>query len=258
MKIPQYTKAIISNNLVEVTQQSYPPPTGRTCLGGRKHATELSSENYEANVKKSISRAKNQIRRLLECNFTNQYAFVTLTFAPSENVNVTDIEQCNKMFADFKKRLAYHLKKYKLPKFKYLGVTEFQDEKREGAIHYHLVCNLTEVPPKKLQVLWEYGFVHKTIITSNAIENEKLAHYFNKGITDQRLIGHKKYFRSHGLKNPIILEVKNPDDFYQCLEQCEPTLRTGKDYFSHHTGDTIYQQYYVKNTKELMEYVQEL
>jgi hypothetical protein len=253
-----YTKAIISNKFVEIIHQSYPPPTGRTSLGGRKYAAEQSNENYEENVKKSISRAKKQIQRLLECNFTNQYAFVTLTFSPSENVNVTDIEQCNKMFADFKKRLAYDLKKDNLPKFKYLGVTEFQDEKREGAIHYHLVCNLTEVPPKKLQILWEYGLIHKTIITSNANENEKIAHYFNKGITDQRLRGHKKYFCSHGLKRSISIEVKDREEFYNTLGKCRPTLITGGTYTAPFAGETKYENYHLENEKELMEYVQEL
>jgi hypothetical protein len=253
-----YTKAVISNKLVEVTQQSYLPPMGRTSLGGRKPSTNQSIEKYETNQKVSINRARKQIRRILECNFTDQYSFVTLTFAPSEYVNVTDIEQCSKMFADFKKRLAYYLEKNKLPKFKYLGVTEFHDENRQGAVHYHLFCNLTKVPTKELQALWEYGLVHKALIMSNAIENEKLAHYFNKGITDQRLIGHKKYFRSQGLKQPIILEVKNPHEFYQCLEQCKPTLQTGGTYESRYTGNTNYQQYYVKYTKELLEYVQEL
>ena len=65
------------------------------------------------------------------------------------------------MFADFKKRLAYYLKTKNLPEFKYLGVTEFQDKNRQGAIHYHLVCNLTEVPLEALQDLWTYGWVNK-------------------------------------------------------------------------------------------------
>jgi hypothetical protein len=120
-----------------------------------------------------------------------------------------------------------------------------------------MVCNLTEILVEKLQDIWQYGWVTKAITSSDSTENEKIAYYLNKGITDQRLIGHKRYFHSHGLKQPIILEVKNPDEFYQCLEQCEPTLLTGKDYISLYTGETKYEQYYVKNAKELMEYVQE-
>ena len=119
MRIPQYTKAIISNKLVEVTKRSSPPPTGRTSLGGRNPSINKSSENYEINVKKSSSRARKKIRRLLECNFTDYYAFVTLTFKPSEEMDITDIKSCNKLFADFKKRLAHYLKKQQLSDFKY-------------------------------------------------------------------------------------------------------------------------------------------
>ncbi|MFJ5622940.1 hypothetical protein ACIQD3_09415 [Peribacillus loiseleuriae] len=259
MNTSQYTKAIICNRHVEVTHQSYPPSTGRrTSLGGRKPSINQSSENYEVNIKKSISRARKQIRRLLECNFTDQYAFITLTFKPTEEVNVTDIKSCSKMFADFKKRLAYYLKMNHLADFKYLGVTEFHDKNRQGVIHYHLVCNLTEVSLEALQELWRYGWVHTAATTSNAIENEKIAFYLNKGITDPRLNGHKRYFHSHGLKKPIVLEVKNPAEFYEHLDGCKPILTHGETYHSPYTGETKYEQYYLESAKELVEYVQEL
>ncbi|MBO0997201.1 hypothetical protein IOC57_05405 [Bacillus sp. SD075] len=258
MNTPQYTKAIISNQLVEVTQQSYLPTTGRTSQGGRKPFTNQSKENYQVNIKKGINRARKQIRRLLECNFTDQYAFVTLTFTPSKEIDLTDIKSCNKMFADFKKRLAYYLKTNNLPDFKYLGVTEFQDKKRQGAIHYHLVCNLTDIPSDTLQQLWQYGWVNKAITLSNAVANEKIAFYLNKGITDPRLNGHKRYFHSYGLKKPITLEIKNPAEFYNYLDDCQPTLTDGNTFHSPYTGETKYEQYYVENTKELLEYVQEL
>ncbi|WP_144463782.1 rolling circle replication-associated protein [Siminovitchia fortis] len=128
-----------------------------------------STEQYEKNIKVSINRARKQIRRLLECNFPDQYSFMTLTFSTSNEIDTTDIDCCNDMFRKFKKRLDYHLEKMILPKFKYIGVIEFQDESREGAIHYHIVCNLTAVSTKKLEELWSYGWVHKTNITSDVV-----------------------------------------------------------------------------------------
>ncbi|MED4533214.1 hypothetical protein P9241_13410 [Metabacillus fastidiosus] len=162
------------------------------------------------------------------------------------------------MFADFKKRLSYYLKTNNLPDFKYLGVLEFQDKNRQGAIHYHLVCNLTQVDSNILQQLWRYGWVHKSVNTSNATKNEKIAFYLDKGITDQRLNGHKKYFHSHGLKQPTIHEITNPVEFYSHLDKCKPTLKDDKTYHSQYTGETKYQQYYVEDVKELNKYVQEL
>lgn len=253
-----YMKAVVSNCLVEVTQQSLFPPTGRTSSGGRKPLSTSNIDSYEANLKVSISRAKKRIRRLLECNFTDYYAFLTLTFKYSEEGDISDLKHCNKLFAVFKKRLAYYLKKNKLPNFKYIGVTEFQDENRSGAVHYHIVSNLTKVPAEILQELWEYGWVNKILTTSDVTENEKIVHYLNKEINDQRLNGYKRYFHSHGLMQPINIEVKNSVEFYQHLDKCQPTLKHGETYHSPYTGDTKYEQYYVKNAKELIDYVQEL
>lgn len=253
-----YTKATISNRYIEVTHQSHLPFINRTSSGGRKPSSNHSMENHEANLKQSINRARKQIRRLLECNFTDQYAFVTLTFAPSEEIDVTDIKSCSKMFADFKKRLDYSLKKNQLPAFKYLGVMEFQDQNRQGAIHYHLVCNLIEISLDALQNIWQHGQVHRTITKSDATQNEKISYYLRKGITDPRLSNSKKYFRSQGLKQPITLEIMDPEEFYNSLDKCQPTLLTGGTYHTPFSGETQYEHYYIKNTKGLIEYVQKL
>jgi hypothetical protein len=252
----EHTTITISNKLVEVTIQSSSPIIYRHALGGRKSTQSQSIENYKANVKKSINRARKKITRLLECNFYDQYAFVTLTFKPSKELDVTDVKSCNKKFADFKKRLAYYLKMNNLPNFEYLGVLEFQDQ-NNGAIHYHMICNLTEIPLAKLQELWQYGFVDRAIIKSNASENEKIAYYLKKGISDPRLNGNKRYFHSHGLKQPITFVVENLEEFYNKLDKCKPTLKTGGTFHTPFSGETKYENYYVEDAKELMNYVQE-
>ncbi|PEQ92936.1 hypothetical protein CN481_14190 [Bacillus sp. AFS006103] len=252
-----YTKAHISNRFVEVTQQTVLPLTKRTSLGGRKPSSNLSIEKYETYLKISINRARRKIRRLFECNFADQYAFLTLTFKPSVEIDVTDIKSCYEMFAKFKKRLKSYLKTNNLPEFKYVGVTEFQD-KNQGAIHYHLICNLIELPGKVIQEKWQYGDAHKDIVKSDPTDNEKITHYLNKGIADPRLNGSKKYFHSHGLKKPIILDIEDPEEFYNLLNKCQPTLK--HDYEKHYpfTGEFKYKQYYVNDPKELNNYVQEL
>ncbi|QNF28524.1 rolling circle replication-associated protein [Metabacillus elymi] len=256
--MPGYTKVIISNKLVEVIKQEYLPLDRRTYSGGRKTYPIQSIEDHDTNVKRGINRARNQIRRLLECNFTDRYAFITLTFNPTEDIDVTNINICNRLFAKFKKRLAYYLKTNNLPDFKYLGVTEFQDENRQGTIHFHIVCNLTEVPVITIQKLWQYGCVHKALTTSESTENEKISFYLKKGIADPRLNGHKRYFHSHGLKKPITIEVMNLDEFYNYLIKCQPTLKHDDTYQSQVTGETKYEQYYLEDIKELIKYVQEL
>lgn len=100
--------------------------------------------------------------------------------------------------------------------------------------------------------------MHKINISSGATENEKIAFYLKKGITDLRLNGRKRYFHSHGLKQPITLEFNNPDEFYKYLDECNSTLLEGGTYLTPFTGETKYENYYVENVKELMEYVQDL
>ncbi|MCC2339654.1 hypothetical protein OCF13_16890 [Bacillus tropicus] len=254
----KYIKTINSDKYIEVTQQCYSPYVNKTSSGGRKPSTHQNSKNYETNIKTSINRARKKIRRLLECNFPNQYAFVTLTFDPSKGIDVTDIDECYEKFIYFKKRVSRYLDKKGLPKFKYLGVTEFQDENRQGAIHYHIICNLIEIHLKQLQELWQYGWMHKTTITSDSAENEKISNYIKKGITDNRLNGRKRYFHSHGLKQPIITEIESYKEFYNRLDQCQPTLISDSTYQSPFSGEIKYENYYVENAEELIKYVQEL
>lgn len=250
-----YSKAIISNNFVEVIQQAYSPNIKRTSLGGRKPTSNQTMENFEANIKVSINRARKRIRRLLECNFTNQYAFITLTFKPTNEFDLSDINTCNKLFRDFKKRLTYYLKKNRYSKFTYLGVTEFNNE--QGNIHYHLVCNLIDISTKTIENIWSYGFVSKIVSDSCPTDNEKIAYYLNKGIADKRLNGHDRYLKSHKLKQPIIYEIENIADFYAYLDECIPSFKHGVTYNSPYTGETKYEQYYLENAKELINYVQD-
>ncbi|NRD78546.1 hypothetical protein HPT25_14370 [Bacillus sp. BRMEA1] len=80
----QYTKVILSGRLLEVSQQSTPPLVPRKSAGGRKPYGSVEKMNHDTNKKVSINRARAEIKRLLECNFQNHYAFLTLTFRPSK------------------------------------------------------------------------------------------------------------------------------------------------------------------------------
>ena len=108
---------------------------------GYKEAKNL--EQKEKNYNQQVIKRRNNVRRLLCCNFSDKDKFFTLTF---EN-NETDIQKCDKEFKKFIQRLKYT---YKLKDFKYLAVIEFQER---GAVHYHIICNLPYVPQKELQEL---------------------------------------------------------------------------------------------------------
>ncbi|WP_379969112.1 hypothetical protein [Ectobacillus sp. sgz5001026] len=253
-----HMKITMSNKYVEVTQLSFIPCMNRTSSGGRKPYPNQSTEDYENNKKVAINRARKNIRRYLECNFTDRYAFLTLTFKSSQDIDVTNLNSCQQAFIDFKKRLAYYLQKNDLSKFEYLGVTEFQDKNRGGAIHYHLVCNLIDIPSEVIQELWQYGGINREIIQSDAHGNERITNYIKKGITDDRLNSGHRFFHSRGLKTPISITVEDSEDFYNLLDKCQPTLLHSAEYQTPMFGEIKQEDYYVKNPKELMNYVQEL
>ncbi|AXI08436.1 hypothetical protein CUC15_05670 [Oceanobacillus zhaokaii] len=252
-----YTKAIISNRFIEITQQSLAPLYSKTLSGGRKSTTTGMSENYNTNRKISINRARRDIRRLLECNFPSQYAFVTLTFGNKLDFDTTNIDICNKKFSDFKKRIVYFLKKNEYPELKYIGITEFQDN-RGGAVHYHLICNLTKVSNGRLADLWKYGTVHRQEVKSNPLENEKISNYLKKGISDPRLAGKKKYLRSKSLKKPTKVVISDIEKLKRLLDSTGSVNLSFETYNSPLYGDINYQTYYTLNPKEIMNYAEEI
>ncbi|WP_186364698.1 hypothetical protein [Siminovitchia fortis] len=95
------------------------------------------------------------------------------------------------------------------------------------------------------------------ILYTDVTENSKIADYLKKGITDQRLNGRKRYLSSQGLKQPIVLEINDSEEFYNNLYECCPTLLDSNTFNSPFSGEFKYENYYIKNTKELMDYVQE-
>lgn len=253
-----FTKAVISYRNIEIIHQGFQSKTSKTSSGGRKSFTNMDSDRLEINQQVSINRARRKLRRLLECNFTDTYVFLTLTFNDSKSTDITDISYCQKKFNDFKKRLAYYTEKNLLPDFQYIAVMEFQDQTRKGAIHFHVICNLIGVSNSILKGLWQNGFVHSTIVNSDITENKKIAFYLSKGITDERLTGKKKYYHSRNLKKPLMVDIEDVEEFYKTLNNCQSTFITGGAYISPYSGETKYENYYIENPKELIDYVQNL
>lgn len=157
-------------------------------------------------------------------------SFWTFTFAE----NLTDIDEANKKFKNWRDSFTRYLKRKYGIEFKYLGVPEFQ---KRGAVHYHLLTNLD---PK----LYPDLMIHqKTVIDKNGIEkymydirNWKhgytsvfdfdlcvdldrfnpvlyMMKYLFKDI-DNRLFGRNKVLKSNNLKKgtEILLDSEKDDD----------------------------------------------
>ena len=125
--------------------------------------------------------------------------FFTLTFAD----NITDLKYANNQFCNFIKRLNRYLAKMKKDKVQYIAVVEFQ---KRGAIHYHLLCNIPFISAKKLQEIWQNGFVKINKIDDVDNVGAYVTKYMSKDYEDERLVGNRCYFTSQGLQEPTTIE----------------------------------------------------
>lgn len=205
-------KAIISGNVVEVYKYGRPVRTGKDKtvferrVGNKPETSEeVAKVIQEKNLKDSLRRTKNTLRRLINAN-TGQWGnerekFFTLTFKKNE----IDHAAANADFRSFIKKLNYKLFK-KHSGLKYVCVVERQ---QRGALHYHIILfNMPYVPHKELLELWGHGAV-----TINAIDHVDnvgayVMKYMEKEMNEMqseksaKVKDKKLYFASRGLHKP--------------------------------------------------------
>lgn len=177
---------------------------------------------------RSIIRSKLECQRIAKTNDKEWETFITLTFKE----NITDILSANKKFSYFVDKVR-RIKK----DFKYICIPEFQ---KRGAIHYHLLTNLSldsKIIPKREKLklwnketktykeleyydikYWNDGFSSAELIKGN---QKKIIGYISKYMTkdiDNRLFNKHRYFSSQNVKKPkenfIDLEIEEEYDYY--------------------------------------------
>lgn len=188
-------KVIKSGKVLEVYDYKISVKTGFTGgKGGRKkEGVSIDPEETEINREKVLSRARRDLRRIVNSNIEKYSKFLTLTFAE----NITDVKSANREFSKFIMRLNYNLK----IKVLYSAVIEFQ---KRGAVHYHVI--LYNVPQKLdmkvLKSLWGNGFVKVNKIEHVDNVGAYICKYMTKCDDEKKLRGKKMYFNSRGLKKP--------------------------------------------------------
>lgn len=203
------SKAVISGSQIEI--YNYEKEIYYDYEGFNKksvgRSVEASEENKELNREKVFSRARREVRRLVNCNYQKYSKFLTLTFAGD---HWTDIKSCNYELKKFIQRLKY---KYKYS-IKYTAVPEIQEEryKKYGVEvwHYHLILyNVTEkINVEELQKIWGHGFIKINVIKNCDNVGAYISKYMTKSHKDL-LKGEKMFFNSRGLIKPK--EIKEPD-----------------------------------------------
>lgn len=258
------TKVVKCGNVTEVYQYGIPQWKGyeNTYKGGRRGLSDDLSERKEENRNATLSKARKTIRNLVNSN-VYQYGnitpkFMTLTFKE----NITNIDEANKEYRKFIKRLNYYVLGSKKCDLKYTCVSEIQDGSREyidkdgnkrnglgrGAIHYHVIFyNLPYVPHSALLNIWG---------SSNGLRINKIDNVDNVGayvcayLTKQgceAFEGKKVYFNSRGLKKPIEITKKNTTSkVLGNLESRKLKCKIEKTYINDYTGLVTYRQYVEK------------
>lgn len=181
---------------------------------------------------KSNIRARNNIRRLILANFNNRSKFLTLTFKE----NVTSLEEANKEFKKFIRKLRSNL-----GNFKYVAVIEFQ---KRGAVHYHGLLDIKYVRVSKLAEWWGNGFIKINDIRHVDNVGAYVVKYMTKADADERLIGKKMYQCSKNLERPREFVGKEAEYILERLKAEKRKVAYSNVYQSKLTGNEIrYSEY---------------
>lgn len=163
---------------------------------------------------KNINRSKFNCQRIALANLDSWETFITLTYSS----NIIDVSISRTHFRYFIDKVR-RIKK----DFKYLCITEFQ---KRGAIHYHLLTNISYNDTKLLYLqednpiykhikYWNYGFTSIEEIKNN---KDKIIGYISKYMTkdlDNRLFSKRRYLYSKNLNMPIesIIDLEDKKTF---------------------------------------------
>ncbi len=250
MSISSYKrKIIISGNIVEVYEYDKSILEGYidTKKNSRGRQVVANDENKKLNREKVLSRARRDLRRLINAN-VNMYGvpskFVTLTFKD----DIEDLKKANSEFTKFIKRL----KRYFGIDIKYAAVPEIQQERfaKYGikVWHYHVIFfNLPYINSNDLADIWKNGFIKINRIDRISNVGAYICKYMTKDNKD--LVGQKCYFTSRGLRKPI--EIKENDRETSLPTSYPADMLTYENIFINDYNIISYKQYIIdSNQKE--------
>lgn len=227
-------KVVLSGNVIEVYEYEKSVICGYSDDKKVGRSGQASESDKEKNRDRVLSRARRDLRRLINSNIQNYSKFLTLTFRE----NICDLDYSNYEFKKFVKRLNYH---YGV-KAKYSCVVEFQ---KRGAVHYHVVLyNLTQkIDVAEFQDLWGHGFIKINSIDDVDNVGAYVCKYMTKA-NDERLLGRKMYFNSRGLNKPI--EIKENQLIDAVQSSLSSSSLTYESSFKNKYNSISYKQYIIK------------
>jgi len=211
----------------------------RPRIGPKRRRVERSFEDLMNRKELYLRGAMRRLRRLINTNaYGVSCSFMTLTFAE----NIEDLKYAQQYFFKFIKRLSYYITGKNKNVLKYVGVIEFQ---RRGAIHFHVIFfDFPYVDASVLGAIWNAGFIRVNLI--DGIENlgSYVMKYMTKNFDDPRILTHRAYLCSKGLKRPVV-----HNDLFKVsglVSISDMDLLLNKSVYSQFVGDFEYSLFRLK------------
>jgi hypothetical protein len=229
-----------------------------------KYTERQRKEEYRL---RTLYRARNKVRRLIQANFKNGDKFITLTFSPKRcegKFDITDPRETNKEFYKFIRAIR---KDY--PDMKYLAVMEFQKDtdyygnkkKKGGAVHYHLLTNLPYIEWTEYEKYWPHA---KSPYIEVIKQQERIGVYLTKYLSKEMFIKKydkmRKFFYSRNMECEK-MGYSNQITHLEYLARCYPKLVRvfTKTYKSIYNGNITYQEYdFTKYYQERLRYKEKI
>jgi len=162
----------------------------------------------------NLNRRIRDVARLLNCNFTVEDYFVTLTYSKAgyaklrankpSDVPASDYvyEAAEKEIHNLIERCRYHCSKKGIPfESVYITSNMHHETLNYARIHHHLVVNQEAV--KTLKHLWHNGYIRKKHL-KDEVDHTRLAQYMLWQVPYRK--GRNTYGRTHNLKTPIVTD----------------------------------------------------
>lgn len=166
-----------------------------------KEAMFKYSDTSEESIKKSTSRARMKVRRLILGNLFNHPEqlpkFVTLTFDRAKHPLCHDIQYTNYEFKKFRQRLQHFTGG--LSAHKHIDYIATPEKHLDGLHwHYHLVfMNMPFIHFQKFEKdIWGNGWTNMKALKRDASVANYITKYFTKSYADPTLRYHKRYFQA--------------------------------------------------------------
>ena len=216
--MPKYRKKIWAGDVYEI-EEYYSPRTI-----GKNYEKNISSGcTTEEQAKRNLEIARKKLTRLINCNFSSNDYFVTLTFDSQKN-----IEEARNAVTNFFRRFKRWREKNNFSELKYICVLEV-----ESRPHFHVVMNgLGRSTIKEaieiISSVWKNGlvFIKKLF---KAQEDTRLATYITKENIEKNA---RRWTQSRNLEKPKVKIEK--------IEGKSRKLKAPKDYVVIYNIETFF------------------